>query len=72
LHDAAQVRGCVRCRADGVDLQGWWPEGPAIRPGQGSECRGIRPFWKAVWVLADAEGNEACVCTWTDRDEREH
>lgn len=28
----------------------------------------VRPFW----VLADTEGNEACVCTWTDRDEREH
>lgn len=26
----------------------------------------IRPFW----VLADAEGNEVCVCTWTDREER--
>jgi len=23
----------------------------------------------AFWVLADAEGNEVCVCTWTDRDE---
>ncbi len=23
---------------------------------------------KAFWVLADAEGNEACVCTWQDRD----
>lgn len=22
---------------------------------------------KAFWVLADAEGNEACVCTWQDR-----
>jgi 4a-hydroxytetrahydrobiopterin dehydratase len=26
---------------------------------------------RSFWVLADAEGNEACVCTWTDRDERE-
>jgi len=26
---------------------------------------------RAFWVLADVEGNEACVCTWTDRDERE-
>ena len=26
---------------------------------------------RAFWVLADAEGNEACVCTWTDRDEPE-
>ncbi len=25
---------------------------------------------RAFWVLADAEGNEVCVCTWTDRDER--
>lgn len=25
----------------------------------------------SYWVLADAEGNEACVCTWTDRDEPE-
>ena len=22
----------------------------------------------AFWVLADAEGNEACVCTWQGRD----
>ena len=22
---------------------------------------------RAFWVLADAEGNEACVCTWQDR-----
>ncbi len=26
---------------------------------------------RAFWVLADAEGNEVCVCTWADRDERE-
>jgi 4a-hydroxytetrahydrobiopterin dehydratase len=26
---------------------------------------------RAYWVLADAEGNEVCVCTWTDRDPRE-
>ena len=24
---------------------------------------------QAFWVLADAEGNEACVCTWQDRGE---
>jgi 4a-hydroxytetrahydrobiopterin dehydratase len=29
-------------------------------------------FARSFWVLADAEGNEICVCTWTDRDEREH
>jgi 4a-hydroxytetrahydrobiopterin dehydratase len=23
---------------------------------------------RAFWVLADAEGNEACVCTWLDRE----
>lgn len=23
---------------------------------------------RAFWVLADAEGNEACICTWEDRD----
>ena len=23
---------------------------------------------RAFWVLADPEGNEACVCTWQDRD----
>jgi 4a-hydroxytetrahydrobiopterin dehydratase len=23
---------------------------------------------RSWWVLADAEGNEACVCTWQDRD----
>jgi 4a-hydroxytetrahydrobiopterin dehydratase len=28
-------------------------------------------FARSYWVLADAEGNEVCVCTWTDRDERE-
>jgi len=22
---------------------------------------------RAFWVLADAEGNEACICTWQDR-----
>jgi 4a-hydroxytetrahydrobiopterin dehydratase len=25
---------------------------------------------RAFWVLADAEGNEVCVCTWQDRDSR--
>lgn len=24
---------------------------------------------RAFWVLADAEGNEVCVCTWQDRDQ---
>ena len=28
-------------------------------------------FARSFWVLADAEGNEVCVCTWMDRDERE-
>ncbi len=28
-------------------------------------------FARMFWVLADAEGNEVCVCTWTDRDERD-
>jgi 4a-hydroxytetrahydrobiopterin dehydratase len=28
-------------------------------------------FARSFWVLADAEGNEICICTWTDRDERE-
>jgi 4a-hydroxytetrahydrobiopterin dehydratase len=28
-------------------------------------------FARSFWVLTDAEGNEACVCTWADRDERE-
>jgi 4a-hydroxytetrahydrobiopterin dehydratase len=28
-------------------------------------------FAPSFWVLADAEGNEACVCTWTGRDERD-
>ena len=22
---------------------------------------------RAFWILADPEGNEACVCTWQDR-----
>jgi 4a-hydroxytetrahydrobiopterin dehydratase len=25
-------------------------------------------YARSWWVLADAEGNEACVCTWQDRD----
>jgi 4a-hydroxytetrahydrobiopterin dehydratase len=25
---------------------------------------------RSFWVLADAEGNEICICTWQDRDER--
>jgi len=25
-------------------------------------------FARSFWVLADAEGNEACVCTWRERD----
>ena len=24
----------------------------------------------SFWVLADAEGNEVCICTWQYRDER--
>ncbi|MET0145681.1 MAG: VOC family protein [Ilumatobacteraceae bacterium] len=24
---------------------------------------------RAFWVLADPEGNEACICTWEDRDD---
>ena len=28
-------------------------------------------YARSFWVLADVEGNEVCVCTWTDRDERE-
>ena len=27
-------------------------------------------YARSFWVLADREGNEICVCTWTDRDER--
>jgi 4a-hydroxytetrahydrobiopterin dehydratase len=27
-------------------------------------------FARSFWILADAEGNEVCVCTWTDRDDR--
>jgi 4a-hydroxytetrahydrobiopterin dehydratase len=26
---------------------------------------------RSFWVLADTEGNEVCVCTWLDRDERD-
>jgi len=25
-------------------------------------------YARSFWVLADSEGNEACVCTWLDRD----
>jgi 4a-hydroxytetrahydrobiopterin dehydratase len=28
-------------------------------------------FVPMFWVLADAEGNECCVCSWTGRDEWE-
>jgi 4a-hydroxytetrahydrobiopterin dehydratase len=28
-------------------------------------------FARSFWALDDAEGNEVCVCTWADRDERE-
>ena len=24
-------------------------------------------FARSWWILADADGNEACVCTWQDR-----
>ena len=24
-------------------------------------------YARAFWVLADAEGNEVCICTWQDR-----
>jgi 4a-hydroxytetrahydrobiopterin dehydratase len=27
---------------------------------------------RSFWILADVEGNEVCVCTWLDRDEREN
>jgi 4a-hydroxytetrahydrobiopterin dehydratase len=26
-------------------------------------------YARMFWVLADAEGNECCICTWSDRDE---
>jgi 4a-hydroxytetrahydrobiopterin dehydratase len=26
---------------------------------------------RSFWIVADVEGNEVCVCTWLDRDERE-
>ena len=38
--------------------------GGAIAAG-GTLCRDRRA--RAFWVLADAEGNEACICTWQDR-----
>jgi 4a-hydroxytetrahydrobiopterin dehydratase len=25
-------------------------------------------YARSFWVLADPEGNEACICTWLDRD----
>jgi 4a-hydroxytetrahydrobiopterin dehydratase len=25
-------------------------------------------FARSWWILADADGNEVCVCTWQDRD----
>jgi 4a-hydroxytetrahydrobiopterin dehydratase len=37
----------------------------------GATEAGGRALWnegRAFWVLADPEGNEACICTWQDRD----
>jgi 4a-hydroxytetrahydrobiopterin dehydratase len=28
-------------------------------------------YARSFWVLADAEGNEICICTWQDRDDRD-
>jgi hypothetical protein len=38
-------------------------EAAVARPTAGADEHA--PSW---WVLADAEGNEACVATWMDRD----
>lgn len=33
--------------------------------------RMVNDAWaRSFWVLADPEGNEICICTWQDRDER--
>ena len=37
------------------------------RRARGGRSAGQRRCARACWVLADAEGNEACVCTWQDR-----
>jgi 4a-hydroxytetrahydrobiopterin dehydratase len=45
---------------------------PRVRAALGAGGRLVDDsFARSFWVLADAEGNEVCVCTWTDRDERE-
>ena len=38
--------------------------GRARRPAARSSATTCAKSW---WVLADADGNEACVCTWQDR-----
>jgi 4a-hydroxytetrahydrobiopterin dehydratase len=46
--------------------------GPRVRAALAAGGRLVDDsFARSFWVLADAEGNEVCVCTWTDRDERE-
>ncbi len=46
--------------------------GPRVRAALAAGGRLVDDSYaRSFWVLADAEGNEVCVCTWTDRDERE-
>ncbi len=46
--------------------------GPRVRAALAAGGRLVDDsFARSFWVLADTEGNEVCVCTWTDRDERE-
>lgn len=46
--------------------------GPRVRAALAASSRLVDDsFARSFWVLADTEGNEVCVCTWTDRDERE-
>ena len=52
-----------------------WPTTRPIRGSGAALAAGGRmvddSFARSYWVLADAEGNEVCVCTWTGRDEPE-
>ena len=44
------------------------PPGASTRRSPRAVCCSPMPRAPAFWVLADPEGNEACVCTWQGRD----
>jgi 4a-hydroxytetrahydrobiopterin dehydratase len=74
--DAGRPVQMLELAIDALDI-------PAIRPfwkavlayadepsGGSPEDALVDSFARSFWVLADTEGNEVCVCTWQDRDER--